>query len=440
MAPARQCFPSVITITALISMIFAALPESAEAQSPSTRIYLRITGEHATVLSSASIRFQQPILRLLPVGFAGTAEMEQVYSQCASDVGASVSEVRECQLQAARRIMVDEVIEISASSPSLGTYELVLQVWSPDSNELIHGDFVEIEAETVAVAARSGLPTLAHSYLCFRGLEAHCEVEESAIMPANPTSSVVPPSGGSLEILNVTPAPVAVLINGQEVGVAPNQFFDLPVGRVDVTLRAPGYQDLSRGVTLTADHLQELNGLALEPLRATLAVTCNIEAAEIRVDGQVEGETRVRAAVELDLEEGRHLVTVSRTGYETVEERVMVTAGSRTTLDVVLQLSLRSGRTTASTTPVLVGNHRFPAPQTVCAEAALHLLSCFLDFCAQNVMVPACGAFMNRDGIAGLVPNYDEINLDCEGESESRYTNALSQSCSDFEPRFRAGE
>ena len=97
----------------------------------------RVSDEYAEALSSASIRFQRPILRELSVGFAGTAEMEAVYSDGAADLDVSVSEERECQLQAARRIMVEEVTEISGSSPAERTYELVLQPLSSFS----HGSY-----------------------------------------------------------------------------------------------------------------------------------------------------------------------------------------------------------------------------------------------------------------------------------------------------------
>ena len=280
-----------------VALLALSVGPAADAQETDSRLYLRFVGDHADELESASMRFQQPILRELPVGFAGTAEMEEVYAQCAVDMGASIAEQRECELRAARRIMVDEVIEIDASAPSRDAYELVLQVWSPESNEMIHGDFVEVEAESASAAVRTGLPALARSYLCWKGREAHCAAVGAPVVvrPENGEAQVLPTTG-RLEIMNVTPAPVAVLVDGREVGTAPGQFLDLPLGRVEVTLRAPGYEDLTRRVTLTTERMEELNGLSLAPLPATLALRCNVEGAEIRVDGRSEGQTRGVAA------------------------------------------------------------------------------------------------------------------------------------------------
>ena len=336
----RQCMRVFTSVVAAL-FVLAAFAISALAQSPTSRVYLRFAGEHTDELSSASVRFQQPILREQSVEFAGTAEMEQVYSQCATDLGVNASEERECQLQAARRIMVEEVIEISMSSPTRGTYELVIEVWSPDSNGLVHADYVEVEAESLSGAVRSGLPALARSYLCWTGQEAHCSAVGTPIATSgNPTDPHVLPSTGRLEIMNVTPAPVAILVDGREVGTAPGQFLNLPLGRVEVTLRAPGYEDLTRTLTLTAERMEELNGLALEPLPATLTLTCNVEGAEIRIDGRAEGQTRGGRTVSLTLGPGSRRVSVTRSGYSSFERTVDLTAGSSLSIEVILEIEL----------------------------------------------------------------------------------------------------
>ena len=336
----RETWRRFVHITSII-LVLPLATTSARAQDTATRVYLRFVGEHADDLSSASVRFQQPLLRELSIGFAGTAEMEAVYAQCAVATGTSVAEQRECELRAARRIMVDEVIEIEASEPARGTFEFVLQVWSPESNQMNHADFVEVEAESASAAVRTGLPALAWSYLCWKGREAHCTaVGAPVVADSGPGEAQVLPTTGRLEIMNVTPAPVAVLVDGREVGTAPGQFLELPLGQVEVTLRTPGYEDLTRTVNLTTERMEELNGLSLTPLPATLAVTCNVEGAEIRVDGRTEGQTRGGATVSLSLEAGRRRVTVSRSGYTSFERTLDLIAGSSSSVDVTLEVEL----------------------------------------------------------------------------------------------------
>ena len=93
-----------------------------------SRIYMRYTGssEAISALEGAAMRFERVIHQSSEMRFAGTTEMETVYAQCAVDVGASASEQRECQLQAARRIFVDFVFEVELTRVERGQYELIL--------------------------------------------------------------------------------------------------------------------------------------------------------------------------------------------------------------------------------------------------------------------------------------------------------------------------
>ena len=140
------------------------------------RTFLNVAGDSVDELAAATVWFRQPALDGLPIEFAGASDMQQVYVEVATDLGVSAAEQRECQLRAARRVLIDELIEVSMSSASPGLYELVLEVWSPSTSEALHEARFEVEAPTAALAARAGLSGLAHNYVCWKRQGGDCSV------------------------------------------------------------------------------------------------------------------------------------------------------------------------------------------------------------------------------------------------------------------------
>jgi len=156
--------------------------EVADAQE-STRVFIRYAGseDETSALEAAASRFRSPVLRFLDVRIVGTEEMEEVYAQCRSRIGVSPIEERTCQLEAARRLSMDQVIEVSISSLERGRYELTLQLWDPHNNEILADEFVEIERDSLEDAARQGMGALAAKYLCSQGVSAQCEASNRGL-------------------------------------------------------------------------------------------------------------------------------------------------------------------------------------------------------------------------------------------------------------------
>ena len=332
-------------ISAVLVALLAVLPLDGAAQEQAEKLFVRFNGTEQQIeaLDGAANRFRSPILEALAVQFAGTAEMDEVFSECREAMGVAPTEERECQMEAARRLSMDLVFEVEINELGRDHWELSLEVWDPHQNMLTADLFVEVEGESIERAARAGLAALASRYLCSVGVEAHC----GAAAPTGAQTGVpvvdTRPVRGRLEIIGVDPSPVAVFVDGVEVGTAPGQFLALPLGRVEVTLRAPGYEDLMRNVTLTEEGMEVLSSLSLEPLPATLVVTCNVEGAEIRVDGNAEGETRGGGTVALTLSPGRRRVTITRPGYSSFERTLELAAGSNSALQVTLESGLNAG-------------------------------------------------------------------------------------------------
>jgi formylglycine-generating enzyme required for sulfatase activity len=141
---------------------------------------------------------------------------------------------------------------------------------------------------------------------------------------------------GRLEVIRTQPPIVTVLVNGREVGTAPNQFGALPLGEVTVTLRAPGHSDLTQQLTLRADTMTELVGATLEALPGVLSITSNIDGARVEVNGRAAGETATGQGVEVEVPAGAAVVRVTRDGYDPQQVTVQLPAGGRQRLDVPL--------------------------------------------------------------------------------------------------------
>ena len=102
--------------------------------------------------------------------FAGTAEMEDVYTSLCTQMGVAADEERQCHLQAARRLFVDDVIHIEAHKAGK-QWEVTMQVWNPETNGMIAAKAVKLDTSSLGTAAEQALPTLACSYLRHRGME-----------------------------------------------------------------------------------------------------------------------------------------------------------------------------------------------------------------------------------------------------------------------------
>lgn len=310
-------------------LLLLVLPAAASAQDDEgTRVFLIFSGTDKEIkaLEDAAPRFRSALLKKGVVKFAGSKEMEAVYSQCNSEVGVGATSERECQLRAANRIAIDQLLELSAMEAGKNAFDLQLQVWAPDTNELVFETVIESEGKSLKTAAKDGFPQLATAYLCWSGVGAGCGGSTNF---GNGT--------GRLEILDVTPSPVTVLLNGNELGLAPNQFLDLPSGSAEITLKLPGYSPHVVVVELSSETMTTLSGIVLSPLPAVLSIECNVPAAEVVVNGEVRGTCSEGAAVSLEIESGNILVEVRAEGFATFSERLELMPGARSTVQATLK-------------------------------------------------------------------------------------------------------
>jgi PEGA domain len=110
------------------------------------------------------------------------------------------------------------------------------------------------------------------------------------------------------------------------------RFASVSPGEHRISISAPGWQPLTRSITLAAGQVEAID-VALEPLAAKLVVA-HAEDTELRIDGEL-----VDSPDRLELYEvtpGRHFVSVSQNGFLPYGETLNFAAGEETTVQVDL--------------------------------------------------------------------------------------------------------
>jgi len=227
-------------------------------------VFLRGVGE-GPELAAAVVELESKVLSGAGgnVVFAGTTEMDAVFSECREAVGVSPSEERRCQLQAARRLFVEHVLELNVEAVD-GQPRISLTVWDPGSNAKLFVQLRDVNEEKTLVAS---VDSLADEYLCFRGVLSACP-EQRALAGLT--------RDGWLEVRDVEPATATVFVGGEAVAVGAVERFDLPSGPVDVRLEAEGYSPHTVRVSLGPAQKTLLEGVRLDrlPCEAGDAAAC----------------------------------------------------------------------------------------------------------------------------------------------------------------------
>jgi len=159
-------------LVAAVFLLVLLLPFTAKSDEQ-MRVFLRFSGPLAAKVSVLEVAFEAPILAETKVRFAGTKEMDAVYAECREQIGVATAVERECELMAARRIFVEQIIDIAANKTDKGGVRLTLSVWSTDDNAKIFGALIAVPSTSDA-DLEEGLQSLARDYLCHRGLKRHC--------------------------------------------------------------------------------------------------------------------------------------------------------------------------------------------------------------------------------------------------------------------------
>ena len=176
-----------------------------------------------------------------------------------------------------------------------------------------------------------------------------------------------PPVGGTIDV-SADVSHAMVLLDDKEMGDAPQQLRGLPAGRHTVEVRSATHGSYRRQVQLEAGETVNVVA-ALLARKGALRVTTNIQGATVWLDGAPVGTAPVDKAA---IATGQHLLEVSASGYDTLQESIQIEPAMRRVLVVRMERDGQTGTgvlVVASATPgtrVWVdGVDRGPAPLTI---------------------------------------------------------------------------
>jgi hypothetical protein len=150
------------------------VPPAAKLELPKRRLYLQLSGEASADFEKLLGHFQSPLLKLSNTSFAGSSDMDVVYAECRDELGVDLEEERKCQLKAAKRASIDELVQLEAVRVE-GSLSLTMSVWQPESNELVCMSVATSLAEEPVQSRSAMLSELACEYGRCLGTEELCK-------------------------------------------------------------------------------------------------------------------------------------------------------------------------------------------------------------------------------------------------------------------------
>lgn len=140
-----------------------------------------------------------------------------------------------------------------------------------------------------------------------------------------------PAPPGSMNLSSI-PVGSSVVVNNVYKGMTPLTVSGLDPGTYNVTFSRFGYEGLSTQATVQAGSVSEVNA-TLVPLTGSLFVNTTPPGARLTLDSLAAG---ISPATFTDLPQGSHTLNVSRDGFVTQDQPVLITADQTTTVDIVL--------------------------------------------------------------------------------------------------------
>ena len=148
--------------------------------------------------------------------------------------------------------------------------------------------------------------------------------------PESPTEG----ESAILHVVDVDPSPVTVFVDGDELGVVPGQV-EIPAEKpVTIQLKSAGHDSWDTTLELPAGEMETIREVELEPKFARMVVEANVHGADIVVDGDVVGQTRMNDPVEVDVQPGDHHIQLRLAGCEDHQQSRSLAPGTRTDLEI----------------------------------------------------------------------------------------------------------
>jgi hypothetical protein len=245
-----------------------------------------------------------------------STEVASMVRECVEDL-ANPDFARQCDLRAAVG-QVDYVMVYHVSREGEEWYFRV-EALSPLQQGTVWQQGTLVAESSAVRGAMTGCSELAQDFLVRQSFVENEPSEGGRPVEALPAV---------VEVVSVTPSPVAVYVNGEEAGVAPGQF-DVPASEpVQFELRSPGFTPFAQMVEVPAGGLETFRDVSLTPLPGTIEVTANVQGGEVYVNGTLVATTVRNRVVPVEVSPGRHAVEVRREGYAVFGSEVQVAPGA----------------------------------------------------------------------------------------------------------------
>ncbi|MBN1944989.1 MAG: PEGA domain-containing protein [Bradymonadales bacterium] len=293
--------------------VFYCLPPGGPA--PERAAVDRCAASFASVLTQTG-RYQE----------RSTPEVAEMVRECVQD-GATPVFTQGCDLVSVQ-LEVDLVLVFSGELTRRGwLFDAVAM--SPAQYAIVWRNHMLWEGETDGVLA--ALDACAELALAFLAIQAPDTLSGAVRWVTGSSATGIPDlarQSGTLQILDVTPSPVALTIDGAPSGTVPG-LVDVEAGIHVITLRAPGCEDWSARIRIRPGEIKQIGEVILDQENAVLEILCNVEGAEINVDGETVGRTRQDRPVVLEISPASWDLRIHQPGYALFEHSLLLSPGGR---------------------------------------------------------------------------------------------------------------
>lgn len=140
------------------------------------------------------------------------------------------------------------------------------------------------------------------------------------------------PIAASVQVTS-TPTGALVTLSGQRKGKTPVTFEKVPFGKHEIAVRLNGHDRVNRTIDITSSKKIDFHA-DLKELPGALVVTSSPKGAKIKINGQLKGNTPLSLT---GLKAGSYTISLSKDGYQPLEEKRIVKAGEETKANLALK-------------------------------------------------------------------------------------------------------
>jgi len=139
---------------------------------------------------------------------------------------------------------------------------------------------------------------------------------------------------GSIKVTS-NPSGANIYLDGTFKGTTETTLSNVPIGSHVIKITKSGYNDISKSVTVSSEKTNTIT-VSLNSLTGSITISSNPSGAEIFLDGTYRGIT---PKIISDVPVGKHIIVLSKPGYETASSEITVSSGQTKSLSGHLPLN-----------------------------------------------------------------------------------------------------